>query len=58
MSIYTHLQEHKMFRKFLVWFRTPRLQTDIDAFIASKNPTNTAEVEYWVNHFLFARGAL
>lgn len=47
-----------MFKKFLRWLRTPSLQLEMDAYVASKYPTNTAEVDYWVNQFLFARGAL
>jgi hypothetical protein len=26
-------------------------QNDVDAYIASKNPTNSAEVEYWVRQY-------
>lgn len=51
-------RKHKMFKKFIKWLRTPSFQRDIDAYIASKYPTNTAEVDYWVNQFLLARGAL
>ena len=47
-----------MFKKFITWLRTPSFQREIDAYVASKHPTNTAEVEHWVNHFLFSRGAL
>ena len=58
MSCYTHTEEYTMFNKFINWLKKPYLQTEIDAFIASKHPTNTAEVDYWVNQFLFAKGAL
>jgi hypothetical protein len=47
-----------MLKQIIKWLQAPRLQNEIDAFIASKHPTNTAEVEYWVNQFLFARGSL
>lgn len=47
-----------MFKKIITWLKTPSLQLEIDAFIASKHPTTTAEVDYWVSQFLFARGAL
>lgn len=49
---------NQMFNKIISWLRTPTFQLEIDAYIASKRPTNTAEVDYWVNQFLFARGAL
>ena len=57
-SLHTLTEEYKMFKKLIVWLKMPSLQREIDAFIASKHPTNTAEVEYWVNQYLFARGAL
>ena len=47
-----------MFKKFIIWLRTPAFQREIDAYVASKHPTSTADVDYWVNQFLFARGAL
>lgn len=47
-----------MFKKFFKWLAQPSLQQEMDAFIASRNPTTTAEVDYWVNQFLFARGSL
>ena len=47
-----------MFKKFIIWLRTPEFQREIDAYVASKHPTSTADVDYWVNQFLFARGAL
>jgi len=26
-------------------------QNDVDAYVATKNPTNSAEVEYWVRQY-------
>lgn len=58
MSDYTHTEEYTMFNKLIKWLKTPSFQREMDAYVASKHPTNTAEVDYWVNQFLFARGAL
>lgn len=45
MSLYTHLQEHKMFTKFINWlFKQP---SELELYIVSKNPSNAAEVDYW-----------
>jgi hypothetical protein len=40
-----------MFKKLLEWLNTPSLQSQLDAFILSKNPTTVAEVEYWIQYF-------
>lgn len=58
MSIYTHTEEYTMFKKIIKWLQTPSFQREIDSYVASKHPTTTAEVDYWVTQFLFARGAL
>lgn len=44
-----------MFTKFLEWLKQPSLQSNLEAYVASKHPTNTAEVEYWVNQYFHAR---
>jgi hypothetical protein len=38
----------KLLKKLKKLFHTP---TAIESFIASKNPTNTAEVEFWLRHY-------
>jgi hypothetical protein len=48
--IYTHLKRrHKMSKllKGIIEFLTPRPQSGIEAFIASKNPKSVAEIEFW-----------
>ena len=45
MSSYTHLQEHKMFKKLFKWLSSP--SSELELYILSKHPTNAAEVEYW-----------
>jgi hypothetical protein len=47
-----------MLQRLFTWLKEPSLQSEIDAFIASRNPQSVAEVEYWINHFLFARGSV
>lgn len=44
-----------MFKFIKNLFKTPSLQSRLDLFIASKNPSNTAEVEHWVNYYLYSR---
>jgi len=40
-----------MFKKFLAWLHEPSLQSKLDAFIVSKQPTTVAEVEYWIQYY-------
>jgi|CryBogDrversion2_2_1035213.scaffolds.fasta_scaffold70886_1 hypothetical protein len=44
--------------KGIIEFLTPRPQSGLEAFIASKNPTNTAEVEHWAKVYDQAKGNL
>lgn len=41
--------------KLLQWitslFAAPSYQDQLDSFVASKNPTNTAEVEHWIREY-------
>ena len=45
--------------QLLQWIKSlfaPRSYQDgVEKFVRSKNPTNTAEVEYWVNQYFYAR---
>ena len=41
---------HKL-KAFLQGVFTANYQTELDQFITSKNPTTTAEVEYWIRQF-------
>lgn len=52
-----------MLNYLLEWLNKPSHQSDLDAFIASKNPTSVAEVDYWTREydkkkqeFVWARG--
>ena len=47
-----------MFNKLLSWLRRPSLQSTLEAYVASKRPTNTAEVEYWVNQYFYGKNFL
>lgn len=38
------------------WF-TPQCQTDLEAFIASKNPANAAELEHWIKAYSYGKSA-
>lgn len=40
-----------MIRKLLKWLTEPTYQHSLDAFVASKNPSTTTEVEYWINYY-------
>jgi hypothetical protein len=43
-----------LLNKITQWFKTVFATTqyeELDAYIASKNPTTTAEVEYWINNY-------
>ena len=51
MSDYTHTEEYTMFRKLIIWLFGPTYQTNLDAYIASKNPTSVAEVDYWTREY-------
>ena len=33
-------------------FMTPSYQDDIEYYVASKQPKTTAEVEYWIQHYI------
>ena len=44
-----------MFSKLKAWLSQPSVQSNLEAYVASKHPTNTAEVEYWVNQYFYAR---
>ena len=41
--------------KFLEWikslFTERSYQNNIEYYVASKNPTTTSEVEYWIRHY-------
>lgn len=39
------------FFKKLVEFFTQMHQSEVDAYISSKNPGNAAEVEYWLRQY-------
>jgi hypothetical protein len=43
----------KALLKAIVEFLLPKnqFQSEIDAYIASKNPTNSSEVEYWIRQY-------
>lgn len=51
MSSYTHTEEYTMFKKLIAWLQQPSYQNELDAFIASKHPTTTVEVEYWIRQY-------
>ena len=51
MSIYTHTEEYTMFKLLSKWLTKPSYQSDLDAFITSKQPTTVAEVEHWVRYY-------
>lgn len=55
-TTHTHKGGHTMFNKLINWFNQPK-QTELEAFIVSKNPQNEAEVEYW-SRWYDAHGAL
>jgi len=38
----------KLLNQLMKLFKTP---TALESFVASKNPTTTAEVEFWVRHY-------
>jgi len=42
-------------KKITKWFKNlfvgQNLTTEMDAYIESKNPTNMAEVDYWIKHY-------
>ena len=40
-----------MFKFLKEWLNSPSLQSRLDAFISSKNPTTVAEVEYWIQYY-------
>ena len=40
-----------MFEKLFAWLSTPTQQSELDAFIVSKQPTTPAEVEYWIRYY-------
>jgi len=42
--------------KGIIEFLTPRSQSGLDAFIASKNPQSTADVEHWAKIYDQAKG--
>ena len=50
-----YIKDHTMFlhklKAFLQGVLTANYQTELDQFITSKNPTTTAEVEYWIRQF-------
>jgi hypothetical protein len=43
-------QGHKMFKKLLNWFQT-NTQSELENFINSKRPTNSAEVDFWIRQY-------
>jgi hypothetical protein len=50
-----YIKDYTMFllklKTFLQGVLAANYQTELDQFITSKNPTSTAEVEYWIRHF-------
>lgn len=36
------------------WF-SPTLHSDIERYVASKNPTSPAEIDYWIRQYDFQR---
>ena len=43
-----------LLNKITQWFKTvftTTKQSELDAYITSKKPTTTAEVEYWINNY-------
>jgi hypothetical protein len=38
----------KLLQKLTEFFKQP---TEIESYINSKNPTNAAEIEFWVQHY-------
>lgn len=40
-----------MFKKIINCFGKTRLQSDLERFIISKRPTNSAEVEFWIKQY-------
>lgn len=40
-----------MFKKLLKWLNKSPMQSDVEAFIASKNPKSAAEVDYWLRYY-------
>ena len=39
-----------MFKKLLNWFQT-NTQSELENFINAKRPTNSAEVEFWIQQY-------
>lgn len=40
-----------MLKKLLNWLSEPKYQDSLDSFVASKNPSTTVEVEYWIRYY-------
>lgn len=44
-----------MLERLAEMFPNQRYQSDLERYIASKNPTNAAEVEYWTTRYTHNR---
>lgn len=38
----------KLLNSIISWFATPNQQTQLEQYIASKNPQSAAEVDHWM----------
>lgn len=45
----------KLLNELKKFFKTPAMQSDLDAYIKSKCPTSPAEVDHWIRQYDLSR---